>query len=348
MSDCQSRSQAGSRKVLVVAVLLVLVVLSNIVAAWALDEKLPVAQIADVQAPSSVLPNQDFVVTVTVDYSERYSTDIAILDKATDFVLASKGLIVPSGRNLFTFHLTGQEHFGMWLLVATVRIWWHEGWYANEKGATYPFAITVSDPSRVTLVLASNVTPSSAAIDGASYQLTTDGIQISTTRGFHTIEIEASLTQDNGTRAVFDHWSDGTSASSRRIYLTETLRLSAIYLTEYSLNVESSVGQTVGSGWYPAGSNATFAVIDFGLVGQQSPGQGSYKFTRWSGDSDANSAVGLLLMDRPKTVIANWLKNNSSATMTSELAIASIFCLACATILAAIAVTLRRRIHDER
>jgi len=348
MSDCQSRSQAGSRKVLVVAVLLVLVVLSNIVAAWALDEKLPVAQIAGVQAPSSVLPNQDFVVTVTVDYSERYSTDIAILDKATGFVLASKGLIVPSGRNLFTFHLTGQEHPGTWLLVATVRIWWHEGWYANEKGATYPFAITVSDPSRVTLVLASNVTPSSAAIDGASYQLTTDGIQISTIRGFHTIEIEASLTQDNGTRAVFDHWSDGTSASSRRIYLTETLRLSAIYLTEYSLNVESSVGQTVGSGWYPAGSNATFAVIDFGLVGQQSPGQGSYKFTRWSGDSDANSAVGLLLMDRPKTVIANWLKNNSSATMTSELAIASIFCLACATILAAIAVTLRRRIHDER
>ena len=330
-----------------VTVLLVLVVLSNIVTAWALDEKLPVAQIAGVQAPSSVLPNQDFVVTVTVDYSERYSTDIAILDKATDFVLASKGLIVPSGRNLFTFHLTGQEHFGMWLLVATVRIWWHEGWYANEKGATYPFAITVSDPSRVTLVLASNVTPSSAAIDGASYQITTDGIQISTTRGFHTIEIEASLTQDNGTRAVFDHWSDGTSASSRRIYLTESLRLSAIYLIEYSLNVESSVGQTVGSGWYPAGSNATFAVIDFDLVGQQSPGQNSYKFTHWSGDSDANSAVGWLLMDRPKTVVANWLKNNSSATMTSELAIASIFCLACATILAAIAVTLRRRIHDE-
>jgi hypothetical protein len=332
----------------VIGVLLVFVVLSNIVAAWALDEKLPVAQITDVHAPSTVPQNEDFVVTVTADYSERYSTDIAILDKATGFVLASKGLIIPSGRNLFTFHLTGREQPGTWLLVATVRVWWHDGWYANEKGATYPFAITVSDPTRITLVLASNVLPSSASIDGISYQLSLEGIQISTTRGFHTIEMEASLTRDNGTRAVFDHWSDGTSASPRRIYLTESLRLSAIYLTEYSLSVESSVGQTVGSGWYPAGSNATFAVIDSGLVGQQSTGH-SHKFAHWSGDSDSNSAVGWLLMDAPKTVFANWLEDNSSAKMASELAIASIFCLACATILAAIAVTLRRRTHaDER
>jgi hypothetical protein len=348
MSDCQLRSQAEGKKVLVAAVLLVLVVLSNIVAAQALEEKVPVAHIAGVQAPSSVLPNQDFVVTVTVDYSDRYSTDIAILDKTTGSVLASKGLIVPSGRNLFTFSLTGQEHPGTWPLVATVRIWWHEGWYANEKGATYSFAITVSDPGRVTLVLASNVVPSSAAIDGASYQLTSHGIQISTTRGFHMIEIEASLTRDNGTRAVFDHWSDGTSASSRRIYLTESLRLSAIYLTEYYLSVESSLGKTVGSGWYPVGTNATFAVIDPSFIEQQSTDQDSHKFSHWSGDSDSTSPVGWLLIDRPKTVVANWLEDKSSATLMSELAIASVICLACSAILVAIAVTLRRRTHPDR
>ena len=347
MSDCQRRRHAGSKKILVIALLLAFVALSINAATWAV-EKLPVAQIADVQTPSNILPNEDFVVTVTVDYSGPYSTDIAVLDKATNFVLASKGLIIPSGRNVFTFHLTGRERPGIWLLVATVRVWWHEGWYANEKGATFPFGVTVSDPTGITLVLASNVVPSAATIDGISYQLALEGIQISTSRGFHKIEIEASLTRGNGTRAVFHHWSDGISASSRRIYLTGNLDLSAIYLTEYHLSVESRVGRTVGSGWYPAGTNATFAVIDSGLAGQSSTGQGSHEFTHWSGDADSNSPLGWLLMDAPKTVVANWSEGNSSATLTSELVIASMTCLACSAILVAIAVTLRRGTHTGR
>jgi hypothetical protein len=341
MPDYQPRREPRSEKILVIAVILVFVALSNTAATWAL-ESLPVAQIAGVQAPSSVLPNEDLVVTVAVDYSERYSTDIAILDKATNFVLASKGLIIPSGRNVFTFHFTSREQPGVWLLVATVRVWWHEGWYANQKGATFPFAITVSDPASITLVLASNVVPSAATIDGVSHQLTLEGVQISTTRGFHTIEIVTSLTEGMGTRGVFDHWSDGIRASSRRIYLTDSLDLSAVYLTEYFLSVESAVGRTVGSGWYPASANATFAVVDSGLVGQSSTEQGSREFTHWSGDSGSSSPVGWLLMDGPKTVVANWSEGSHSATMTSELVIASMSCLACSTILVAIAVALWR------
>jgi hypothetical protein len=348
MCDHQPHYPIRGKRALAIAALLVLVALSNNAATWALEE-LPVAQITDVQAPSSVLPNEDFVVSVTVDYSERFSTDIAILDEATGFVLASKGLIIPPGRNVFTFHLAGRESLGTWPLMATVRVWWHDGWYASGKGATNLFSVTVSDPTRITLILASNVAPSSARIDGTSYQLTLTGIQISTTRGFHTIEIEASLARNNRTRAVFDHWSDGTRASSRRIYVTDSLRLSAIYLTEYYLSVESSLGQTVGSGWYPAGTNATFAVIAPGPAGQRSTGRDPHRFTHWSGDSDSTSPIGWLFMDGPKTVVANWLEDNSLATLVSELVTASIICLACSAILAAIAVTLRRRTrHDRR
>jgi hypothetical protein len=147
---------------------------------------------------------------------------------------------------------------------------------------------------------------------------------------------------------VFDHWSDGIRASSRRIYLTDSLDLSAIYLTEYFLSVESGVGRTVGSGWYPASANVTFAVIDSGLVGQSSTEQVSHEFTHWSGDSDSSSPVGWLLMDGPRTVVANWSEGSHSATVTSELVIASIICLACSTILVAIAVTLWRRTHTGR
>jgi hypothetical protein len=244
--------------------------------------------------------------------------------------------------------LTGREQAGIWLLVATVRVWWHDGWYANEKGATFPFAVTVPDPTSITILLASNIAPSTATIDGIPHRLTSQGVQIPTTRGFHTIEIEASLTGGNGTRAVFDHWNDGTRASSRTIYLTGSLDLSAIYLMEYSLTVESSVGRTVGSGWYPAGANATFAIIDSALVGGSSTGRESREFTHWSGDADSNSPVGWLLMDGPKTVIANWSEGNSSATLTTELAIASMICLACSAFLAAVGVALRRRVHTGR
>jgi hypothetical protein len=347
MSDCIRLRRARSRrKILVIALLLVSVALSNN-AAWAL-QKLPVAQITDVQAPSSVLPDEDFVVTVTVDYSERYSTDIAILDKATNFVLASKGLIIPSGRNVFTFHLTGRERAGIWLLVAAVRVWWHDGWYTNEKGATFPFAITVPDPTSITLLLTSNIASSTATIDGIPHRLTSQGVHIPTTRGFHTIEIEAILAQGNGTRAVFDHWSDGIRGSSRRVYLTGSLDLSAIYLTQYYLVVESSVGRTVGSGWYIAGTNATFAIIDSFLVGRSSTGRESRGFTHWSGDSDSNSPVAWLLMDEPRTVIANWSEGDSSRTLTTELAIASMICLSCSAFLVAAGVTLRRRVHTGR
>jgi hypothetical protein len=311
-------------------------------AAWAL-EKLPVAQIADVQAPPSVLPDEDFVVTVAVDYSERYSTDIAILDKTTNYVLASKGLIIPPGRNVFTFHLTGREQAGIWPLVATVRVWWHEGWYANEKGSTYQFAITVPEPTGTAIFISSNTVPSTVTIDGIPHHLTLQGVQIQTTRGFHRIEIEPSLAQGNGTRAVFDHWSDGIHATSRRIYLTDSLNLTAIYVTEHYLTVESSIARTVGSGWYPAGTNATFAVISSDLLGKSSNGRESSEFTHWSGDSDSNSPVAWLIMDEPKIVTANWSEGDSSGTLTSELAITSMVCLAFSTFFAAAAVALRRR-----
>jgi hypothetical protein len=147
----------------VIALLLASVALSINAATWAV-EKLPVAQIADVQTPSNILPNEDFAVMVTVDYSASYSTDIAVLDKATDFVLASKGLIIPAGRNVFRFQLTSPERLGVWMLLATVRVWWHEGWFANEKGATYPFEITISGPGAhtfrdVTLTPSGTATP---------------------------------------------------------------------------------------------------------------------------------------------------------------------------------------------
>jgi hypothetical protein len=344
MADRPLRSNARKSAALVILVLSVLLAFGNGMPAWAL-EQVPVAQIAIVQAPSTVLPNEGFVVTVTVDYSGSYSTDIAILDKATGFVLASKGLIIPAGQDVFHFQLTSPESSGVWMLLATVRIWWHDGWFANEKGSTFPFEITISNQSQTnfTLALESNDTPLVVTIDSVPHSLPAGGIQLSTTRGFHTIEIEPSLSKSNGTRAMFDHWSDGIGSFSRKIYLTGNLDLSATYLTEYLLTVKSSIGETVGSGWYPEGTNAMFAVTNSGFVGNSSTGLASYKFSHWSGDSDSNSPAGWLVMDGPKTVVANWSEDNSQTTVASEIMIASLVFLACSAMLVAIGILLRRK-----
>ena len=347
MVDCPQRHHAIGKKVLVVSAVFILLAFSNCRAVWAL-EQLPVAQIADVQTPSVISPNEGFPVVVNVDYSGSYSTDIAILDAATGFVLASKGLIIPAGRNAFTFQLIGRDRPGVWMLLASVRVWWHDGWYANEKGATFPFEITISEPTNITLVVMSNVVPTVVTIDGVSHSLSPEGVHLSTTRGFHTIEIEPSLAMGDGTRAVFDHWNDGIRSISRRIYLTAGLDLSAVYLTEYLLTVESSVGETVGSGWYPAGTNATFAAIDSGTAENTSTSRAPTKFTHWSGDSNFNSPVGWLIMNGPKTVVANWSEATSEMTVMSELTIISAICLVCSAIFVTIGIALRKKTRTDR
>jgi len=311
--------------------------------AWAV-EQLPVARIVNVESPSSISPGQDFDVVVAVDYSAQYSTDIAILDSETGYVLASKGLIIPAGRNLFTFSLTSRDQLGPWALMASVRVWWHDGWYASGNDATFPFQIDVLGTANAVLNVRSNLASTVVTVDGVSYSVSTNGAELSTTRGFHTIEVESLLSLDNGTRAVFDHWSDGVRSSAREVYVVDRLDLFAIYLAEYFLSVKSNAGETVGSGWYPAGTNATFAALDPAMVEHGAVDlQAAYKFSQWSGDFDSTLPIGWVVMDRPKTVVASWAEDVSRAVQMAQLVVVSLVLLSCSAILIAVGFILRRK-----
>jgi len=113
----------GARKAKLLPFLLLLVVISSNTSTAHAAEELPVARIVGVKAPSEISPNQNFTVVVTVDYSASISTDVAILDAQTGCVLAAKGLIMPAGRNAFTFRMIGRDQLGLWKLVTSVRIW---------------------------------------------------------------------------------------------------------------------------------------------------------------------------------------------------------------------------------
>jgi hypothetical protein len=347
MAHLRSVRRSTRTRILLVLLLLALTACSMGSAAWA-AERIPTARIASVEAPSAISPNEDFTVLVAVDYSASYSTDVAILDAATGSVLACKGLIIPVGRNSFTFRLTSRDQPGLWKLTATVRVWWHEGWYANQNGTTFPFEITIMDSRNATLVVTSNTVPISVTIDGVSHEVSSKGLQLIAAEGLHTIETNSPLDVADGARAVFDHWSDGVRSLHREIYLTGRLDLSAIYLKEYLLTVKSDLSQALGSGWYPAGTNATFGVIDTVLTQNSSAGQITYKFSGWSGDSDSSSPLDHTIMDRQKTVLANWSETSTQSAKALLVQLASLMFLMCSMIFVGLGAVLRKRGRQGR
>jgi len=335
----------GHRKAMLLILLLVsfLLTFSSGSAAIA-AEQLPVAKIVSVESPLEVSPGEKFIVTVGVDYSGSYSTDIAILDSATGRVLDSRGLIIPAGRNLFSFSLTGPEGPGVWSLLATVRVWWHSGWYANQHGGTYVFNIRVIDLPNAILNITSNLDSTVVRVDGTTYPIFANGTELQITRGIHRIEVEPQVVLGVGVRAEFDRWSDGMSSSAREIYVAGQLDLSAIYLTEFLLTVGSSAGVTIGSGWYPAGTSATFAALDPAVTGHPLMGyQATDKFDHWSGDSQSDSPVDWVAMDRPKTVTANWSEDMAQVTLTCRLVVVSIAFLSCSAMLLTVVAILRKK-----
>jgi len=305
------------------------------------DMQSSLARIVDVRSPYHIRPSEDFAVTVTVEYSAAHSADIAVTDAETGFVLASIDLFtpMPSGAKSYTLRLHGRDQPGVWELIATVRTWWQNSWYSSQNGGTFRFNIEVVRPSPSTLSIRSNVPLIVIAVDNDLHKVLQDGLYLQTEYGLHTIAAEPSLTYDNRTRVLFDHWSDGVRSSQRVVYVADRLDLSATYVTEYLLSVQSNVGETVGSGWYPAGANVTFAV----MAGQPPTDETSYVFSQWSGDSNSSSLVSSLAMNGPKTVVANWSKNNSQATMRSALAVASMICLACSGVFVTTGILVRRR-----
>jgi hypothetical protein len=106
-----------------------------------------------------------------------------------------------------------------------------------------------------------------------------------------------------GTKYVFQGWKvDGAAQSGNPITLTmdKPHTVVATYQTQYQLVVDSAYGDPKGSGYYAAGSTASFSVTSpQGLLIQQ-------VFTSWSGDYTGTSPSASITMDKPHTVHADW------------------------------------------
>jgi hypothetical protein len=132
----------------------------------------------------------------------------------------------------------------------------------------------------------------------------------------HTLQVNATIDAGNGVRYVFVQWDDGSKDTSRTVTASETGSYTATFKTQYELKVASDLGDPQGSGWYDAGSQATFSVTTpqpetgfFSTLG------GKATLQRWTGDSTDSSPTASVQMDGPKTVTAKWTTDDSQPYM---------------------------------
>jgi len=149
----------------------------------------------------------------------------------------------------------------------------------------------------------SDMTPDSKStaltVDGKSYiasQLPVSSVWLSGTS--HNLDAPVQVNIDDGTRFIFASWSDGDISPSKIVLRGG--EYTAHYKTQHKLTVESPYGTPQGGGWYDAGSNASFSVEP--LCGNII----RHTFTGWSAQANGQEAAATVIMDKDKTVTANW------------------------------------------
>ncbi|MGD0175700.1 MAG: zinc ribbon domain-containing protein [Candidatus Bathyarchaeia archaeon] len=141
----------------------------------------------------------------------------------------------------------------------------------------------------------------------SSVVVTVDGVQKSPGIAFeavypgsHTVSVPSFVQVDNSTRLRFDHWEDGSTSTTRTLYMQDDTTLTANYVTQYRLSLVSSQANASGSGWYDSGTVPTFSV--------PSRSQVVWVFQGWYEGSNllTKSNSGSIRMDAPLALVARW------------------------------------------
>ena len=268
----------------------------------------PLIEISDIKFPVRVLQDQNFAVNISVVYSceKRTMCNIGIYDYNIEKTVDPR---------IFYLEGNGTEFIVLYLQAssekqleyeALLRYWYLNGWIYEKESLRRPFSINVANSLQLTLLMPSPNT----TIKIKNEEVKTDNLGIAKTSlkpGKYLVEVPQKINSTINTRLSFIEWSDGVKSNPRIIYILHDTNLTAEYEKEYYLNVNSSLGDTQGSGWYTSGSAATFSVPDSILVtGVLQIIPDKYLFSKWTGDSNTKSSLSKIVMNSPKTVEANW------------------------------------------
>jgi hypothetical protein len=131
-----------------------------------------------------------------------------------------------------------------------------------------------------------------------------------------------------GVRYRFTYWdvdgmSKGAGISSIIVFMNANHTATAHYVLQYYLSVNSPYGRPSGVGWYDVGSTA-YATLDMGVLDH---GNGTRRvFAGWGGDAFGTNYMRSdpIVMDSPKTAVANWKTRYYLTVRTDPLGITTI------------------------
>ncbi len=162
----------------------------------------------------------------------------------------------------------------------------------------------------------SDFTGTVVIIDGTSYRVTDLPLSFKWTIGsVHNFSFQSPLVVAAYTKQYV--WISTTGLSSSQSGSITVATFGSIignYKTQYYLTVTSSYGTRGGQGWYDSGATP-YATLNTGIIDQ---GNGTRRvFTNWNGDASGTNYAqsNQILMDGPKTAVANW-KTQYTVTFT--------------------------------
>ena len=174
-------------------------------------------------------------------------------------------------------------------------------------------------------------TPYGSAV-GAGYYPEGDTAEISITQ-------TSVIVQPNKIKKIFSGWDthgartmnfglsddafEGVPAAGVQnllIFVNNPSNVTANWKTQYYLNLESSEGAVEGAGWYDLGRLAPIKVKE---ISTPAGFWSAQTFDKWSGDIDSEKIRERILMNNPKTVIAEW-KEDRTAGILNTLVLAGV------------------------
>ncbi len=235
--------------------------------------------VTNVQAPSHALVGKDVTVTVTVSFdlgTNGYGFTAFIWDKDTHYYAtgtASSLLYtcvyqgaqyantpycvyhptIASGSDVFTFELKFDSS-RIYNLQAGLALWDSQGKVISGSLTFHDFSITVSN--KVDLNVHAQF-PVVVTIDDVAQS--PGNVFATVDPGTHTLSVPSTVQVDGSTRLRFDRWDDGSTQTTRSLDLQDDTTLTAVYVTEYRLDLVSPLVNATGAGWYASGSTATFS-----------------------------------------------------------------------------------------
>jgi M6 family metalloprotease-like protein len=176
----------------------------------------------------------------------------------------------------------------------------------NHVSNVATFALNVGPTLTINLPI--NLTSAQnvwVSINGAKYNITSNQFQTSVPTGTITLQIQPAVNTSQGVCQHFVYWSDGNQSNPRQISVVSNTVLGALYTTQYLMFVNENGGTTTQSTWYNVNSTATITANDPSNLTVNSS---RLRFSSWSGDVSSNLTTLTLLMNKPMSIQANWIK----------------------------------------